>query len=241
MTKTKFTIVFLSAVDNPFLGRITLAFRKVGLEPDVVLLDEGRPCGAKERDIWTERTAGRLPPLPLASLPGGSPACRFVSSHAAADTIAKLKEMDVDLVVSASTPRILPPEVLAASGRGLLAVHPGLIPDYRGCTCVEWAIFNDDKVGNSAFFMTPGIDAGPVILSESLTFTAADGYTDVRIRVYEHGIDLLARAALRVRDENLRCKDMALPAEGRYYPVIDPDSMEAVHRKLQNGQYAYQY
>ena len=40
---------------------------------------------------------------------------------------------------------------------GILNVHPGILPKYKGRTCVEWSIFNDDKVG-IAVGVTKGLD-----------------------------------------------------------------------------------
>jgi methionyl-tRNA formyltransferase len=233
-------IAFLSAVNNLFVGRILQAFRRQGLDPKAIIMDENRPSGAKEEAIWAERTQGRLPPLLLSSVAGNALPCFFVSSHCGRDTLALIRDLDIDLLVSATTPRILTQDILTAAKHGVLGVHPGLLPQYRGCTCVEWAIFNDDPVGNSAFIMTRGIDEGPVVLQEALRFSPSDRYTDVRIKVYEHGIDLLARAALRIQQEQLLPENLPVLAGGRYFEVIDTKSMTTVHDRLNAGEYAFQ-
>lgn len=48
--------------------------------------------------------------------------------------------------------------------------HPGLLPKFRECTCVEWAVYLDEEVGNTVHFMNEKIDEGPIIVQEALHF-----------------------------------------------------------------------
>jgi methionyl-tRNA formyltransferase len=233
-------IAFLSAPNSPFVGRTLAEFRRLDLDVVALVLDEGKPCGPKEAQIWEERTGGRLPPLPVHAVDGKPVPAYFVSSHMGDDCLALLAELDLDLLVSATTPRILRRPVLQAARRGVLAVHPGAIPAYRGCTCVEWAIANNDPVANSAFFMTEGIDAGPVVVSEAVAVAKTDKYLDVRVKCYRHGIGLIARAAKIVAERDLHADAMLLPGEGRYYPVIDATTMASVIERLDRGEYVHQ-
>ena len=55
----------------------------------------------------------------------------------------------IDLLVNAGTPRILKSNLLKAPSIGVINCHPGILPDFRGCTCVEWAIYLDQPIGNT--------------------------------------------------------------------------------------------
>ena len=57
---------------------------------------------------------------------------------------------------------ILKEEILSI-GKKFIHVHPGLVPEYRGSTCIYYSIINDDKCGATAFFMAKDIDKGDII------------------------------------------------------------------------------
>jgi len=145
------------------------------------------------------------------------------------------------LVVSAVTPRILKKAILEAPKRGVINVHPGLLPAFRGCTCVEWAVYLDEQIGNTAHFMTEGIDEGPTIIDEPLTFTPNDDYPTVRTKVYRAGFDLMARAVRKVLEDDLAVSAMSRPTdEGRYFSVIGDEELNEVKVKLKAGRYLFQ-
>lgn len=57
---------------------------------------------------------------------------------------------------------ILKEEILSI-GKKFIHVHPGIVPEYRGSTCIYYSILKEDKCGATAFFMTKDIDKGDVI------------------------------------------------------------------------------
>ena len=69
---------------------------------------------------------------------------------------------DIGVVVAYG--HILKPELLAIPTRGMVNVHPSLLPALRGAAPVEWAILNGlDKTGVTIMQMGPGLDDGPII------------------------------------------------------------------------------
>ena len=78
----------------------------------------------------------------------------FVSNHNNSSLVKLVKSKKIDLLISCSSPRIIKDELLSAPKIGILNCHPGLLPYYRGCNCVEWALYNNDKVGNTCHLMT---------------------------------------------------------------------------------------
>lgn len=57
---------------------------------------------------------------------------------------------------------ILKEEILNL-GKKFIHIHPGIVPKYRGSTCIYYSIINEDKCGATAFFMSKKIDSGDVI------------------------------------------------------------------------------
>ena len=81
----------------------------------------------------------------------------------------RLRELDLDLLVSWYWTRRLPKRWLERPRLGAIGAHPSLLPRHRGPDPFFWAIDSgDDETGVSMHFLTEGYDEGPVIVAESL-------------------------------------------------------------------------
>ena len=75
-----------------------------------------------------------------------------------------IREFAPDVGVVVAYGHILKPELLAIPKRGMVNVHPSLLPELRGAAPVEWAILNGlEKTGVSIMVMDAGLDSGPVL------------------------------------------------------------------------------
>ena len=239
MNKEAPRIGLLSTIETPALGHVIEALTRRGLGVDCVLLDSKVPS-AKERAIEEQRTDGTLPAVPLDRFADLLIPYYPVGSHLSDACRTLIRERRIDLLINAGTPHILGRLILAAPRVGVVSCHPGLLPAYRGCTCVEWAIYEDAQVGNTVHFMTEGIDEGPIILQEPLVFHKNDTYSDIRVTVYRAGFELLARAVKKVVDEGLTSDGLLPQGDGRYLKVIPEDKLRVVVERLRRGEWAYQ-
>lgn len=230
---------FLSTIDAPFLSYLIREFTQQSIPISAVVLD-AKLQSAKDHRIHEERTAGRLPPIPLEEFEALHIPFYFAANHSSKVTADLVRDLSLELLVNAGTPRILKADVLYAPSVGIVNCHPGLLPKFRGCTCVEWAIYLDEQVGNTIHFMNEGIDEGPIVLQEGLTFDKKDTYVDVRVKVYEHGNRLMARGVKKIIEESLKPKSMPPQGPGRYFKIIDDEKMKLVLEKVKFGKYAYQ-
>ena len=105
---------------------------------------------------------------------------------------------------------------------------------------MEWAIYNNDKVGNTIYIMNNGIDTGPILMQEELTFDKNDKYQDVRSKVYENGVNLMTNVVDRIINNKLQKKDYIEQGKGKYYGVISSDKFDKVVEVIENGNYKYQ-
>lgn len=238
LTKS-YRVSLLGTLDAPFLGYIIREFIAQGISIDSVILDS-KAMSAKDWAIHEERTQGRFPLIPLDQFEEHNIPFYFVNNHVSGVTVNLLRKRGIDILVNSGTPRVLNSHILNAPKRGVINCHPGLLPKYRGCTCVEWAIYFNEQVGNTVHFMTPKIDEGPIILKEALVFSKQDYYVDIRTKVYRHGIELLANAVNKIIAEDITCESLEPQPEGQYFKPIEPEKMREVIGKLQRGEYAYQ-
>ncbi len=232
-------IALLSNNREPLLGYQIAELLKQNTAIHAILMDS-KVMSDKDLQIFQERTAGHFPEIPLHQFAKEGIPFYFVDDHRSPITAALVARLNIDLLINAGTPRILTNTILRAPRVGVVNCHPGLLPQFRGCTCVEWAVYLDEQIGNTVHFMTEGIDEGPIVLQEGLTFRRTDTYVDVRVKVYQHALHLLAKGVRRIVDEGLSVKQLPAQGSGRYFKVIESKVMEEVVQKLALGRYAYQ-
>ena len=75
-----------------------------------------------------------------------------------------LTSLGPDLLLSAYFPMILKKEALNIPSIGVLNIHPGWLPEYKGVMAYFWAVKNDENyAGVSVHWMDEGIDTGPLL------------------------------------------------------------------------------
>src|SRR5690349_18834560 len=78
--------------------------------------------------------------------------------------LAQLVELKPDIGVVVAYGHILKPALLALPPRGMVNVHPSLLPELRGPAPVEWAILRGyEKTGVTIMQLDAGMDSGPVL------------------------------------------------------------------------------
>lgn len=78
--------------------------------------------------------------------------------------LQQLRDLRPDIGVVVAYGHILKPELLALPPRGMVNVHPSLLPGLRGAAPVEWAIIRGhETTGVSIMQLDAGMDSGPVL------------------------------------------------------------------------------
>jgi len=78
--------------------------------------------------------------------------------------LVQLRELHPDIGVVVAYGHILKPELLALPPRGMVNVHPSLLPELRGAAPVEWAIIRGyEKTGVTIMQLDAGMDSGPIL------------------------------------------------------------------------------
>src|SRR5216117_3073610 len=79
--------------------------------------------------------------------------------------LLRLRDLKPDIGVVIAYGHILKPELLQLPRRGMVNVHPSLLPELRGAAPVEWAILTGlEKTGVSIMQLDEGLDSGPILL-----------------------------------------------------------------------------
>ena len=228
----------LSTLHHPLLPYFldALAPLEATVEP-VVLLDR-RDFAPKDLKIFEARTQGAFPAREPAEW-----LKRYrhdtVDDHNACGPW--MRAQGIRLLANAGTPRRLSAELLRAAAIGVLNVHPGLLPKYRGATCCEWAIYRDDPIGVTAHFMDEGIDSGPIVLTRRLAVRKGQTYSEVRVALYRLAHAVGVEAIRMVMEQGMTRQSLPpQPDAGACFHAPMPDGLlEQVKDKLHKGTYAY--
>jgi methionyl-tRNA formyltransferase len=102
---------------------------------------------------------------------------------------------------------------------GIVNLHGGLSPEYRGADCTFWALYNGEpeKIGCTLHFIDPGIDSGKLIAHVCPEVHGGDDELTLFWRAVRDSAEVYAEALERfARGEAL---GMAQPGKGRLYQV----------------------
>ncbi|MFA5593725.1 MAG: methionyl-tRNA formyltransferase [Trueperaceae bacterium] len=108
---------------------------------------------------------------------------------------ALLRELDVDVAVTAAYGRILPASLLQVPRHGFLNVHASLLPKYRGAAPVQWALIEGEAETGVTIMQTDvGLDTGPVRLQRRLPIEPADDAGSLLEKLSALGAETLLEA-----------------------------------------------
>lgn len=115
--------------------------------------------------------------------------------------VAELKKRDVGLVCLAGFMRLLSPVFVAAYPNRILNIHPSLLPKYPGLHPQQQALDDAATVsGATVHFVNKDLDAGPVILQQSVPVLPGDTADSLAARILEVEHQLYPRAITKVLD-----------------------------------------
>jgi methionyl-tRNA formyltransferase len=132
------------------------------------------------------------------------------------EAIAAFKALDLDAAVVVAYGQILPAAVLDAPRHGSFNLHASLLPRWRGAAPIQRAVMAGDPVtGVQVMRMTPGLDEGPILLSETVRIGPLDTAGAMHDRLSAVGAHLLPRALAAV--ERGAAQETPQAAEGVTY------------------------
>lgn len=103
-----------------------------------------------------------------------------------------LKKLAPDIIIVVAYGRILRKEILNLPPKKCINLHFSLLPKYRGAAPVQWALINgESETGVTTFFITEGIDEGPMIMSKKVPIEPEDNAELLSARLSIAGVQLL--------------------------------------------------
>jgi len=89
-----------------------------------------------------------------------------------------------DIICSIYYRYIIEEEIIDFCEGKIFNLHPSLLPDYRGCSSITWAIINGEKhTGFSYHYINKEIDKGTIILKKRLLINSFDNQATLYYKV----------------------------------------------------------
>lgn len=136
------------------------------------------------------------------------------------DVVKLARELKPDLICVFGT-SLIRGDLLKEGRLGIVNLHGGLSPEYRGADCTFWALYNrePEKVGCTLHYIDTGIDTGRLIAHVSPEVREGDGELVLFWRAVKDSAEVYVEAIQRLSGgESL---GVAQIGKGRLYQVKD--------------------
>ena len=143
-----------------------------------------------------DRLAGRgraltLPAVKTAALDYGLPVFQPPGLRRP-EAVEELTSLKPDVIVVCAFGVILRQPVLDIPAKGVLNVHPSLLPRHRGASPIAAAILaSDEQTGVTIMLIDPGMDSGPILSQRAIAISPWDTGGSLGERLAEVGAELL--------------------------------------------------
>ncbi len=165
-------------------GALTLeALDAAGFPPAAVVSTPDRPAGRKQELSPT--------PAKVAAQRLGIP---VLDPERLADIHEELRALGADVFVVASFGRILKPELVAIPPKGVVGIHPSLLPLYRGPAPIQQAVLDGVAETGVTLFLVDddSVDHGPVIAHERTDVPDGETLLELEARLAQLGASMAA-------------------------------------------------
>lgn len=175
-----------------------------------------------------DRPAGRgnkvhVPPVKEIALQHNIPVLQPVKLAKEPDVVAKMRELESDLIVMVAFGQILKKEVLDLPKHGVMNLHGSLLPKLRGAAPINWSIMNGDTTaGITTMFSDVGVDTGPMLLKAEVPLTDEMTSIDLAKALSTVGAKLVIETIEKLMDGTL----VAIPqddSQHTYAPILSKD------------------
>jgi len=161
-----------------------------------VITQTDKPKGRKGRP--------EAPPVKNVALDAGLPVIQPENVNSE-QVIEKLKKLNPDVIVVVAFGQKISNRILNLPKYKCVNIHASLLPKYRGAAPINWAIVNGEKeTGITTIIMTDKMDAGDVIVRNSLTIGPEETAGELGTRLSKLGAETLSESLMQIETGNAK-------------------------------------
>jgi methionyl-tRNA formyltransferase len=168
-------------------AKVLESLLKSGYSPTLVITTQDKPAGRKQ-ELFSS-------PVKVVALKHDLP---LTQPENPAELLSYPEIQEAEFFVLAAYGNILSKELVSLPAKGVLNVHPSLLPKYRGPSPERFTLLaGDKKTGVSVMLMDEKIDHGPILAQEEFTIPAGIDHEELHLKLGEIGGELLVKTIPR--------------------------------------------
>ncbi len=116
------------------------------------------------------------------------------------EQLSLVRELEPELVISSGFEHIVPEEIIEFPEKGIVNLHPSLLPYNRGAHPYIWPIVEDTPAGVSIHYMNEEVDEGDLIARREVEVLEEDTAGDLYDRLQQEQFELFRENWDEIRD-----------------------------------------
>lgn len=113
-----------------------------------------------------------------------------------------IQSLSPELIISCRYDYILRKKVIDLPKFGVLNIHPGILPYYRGVMAPFYSIINGESPGVTVHYIDEGIDTGNIIHTENIPVNQDFSIFDYYVELYLIGIRYISNVIASISENN---------------------------------------
>ncbi len=119
-----------------------------------------------------------------------------VSTLKSEGNLRRLRQLSPDIIFVSTLSEIIPPEILEIPKLGVINIHAGLLPKYRGPASNFWVLYNrEKKTGITFHYMTQKPDEGDILEQRELEISPEDTEESLDRKLSRLGAEIICGLA----------------------------------------------
>ena len=148
------------------------------------------------------------------------------------NAVKKLKRIQPD-VIAVYGASILRKRVIRIPKYGVLNLHNGILPQYRGPKSEFWALYNNEPhmVGSTVHYIDEKIDTGDIVMQATVMPKPGEDERVLRCRTTQSGVEMMIKAIEQIGNGTIT----AIPQDSsiaNYYTTPSMQAYRQVHKRL---------
>ncbi len=158
------------------------------------------------------------------------------------DVDSEIKKTGAEVAVLAYFGMILPKQILKLFPKGIINVHPSLLPKYRGPTPGQTALLNGDKTtGVSIIRLDQEVDHGPILVQQEVEILPNDTASTLYERLFKIGSQILAKTLPKYLSGKLKSTEQGhskatltktLMRDSGFIDIASPPAVEEIENMI---------
>ncbi len=109
-------------------------------------------------------------------------------------SVEEFKKLQPNLIIVVDYGKIIPPAILKIPPRGIINIHPSLLPKFRGSSPIQNALlFGEMETGTTIMLIDEGMDTGDILAQEKLIIQPAETARELSLKLTQLSSQILLK------------------------------------------------